>query len=414
MTTGNPRSPLAALSPLATLALLLAVAPSACLLAQEPPGADQPPRGEVVVDIAGDVRPRVRLALPAATRPRTSTPGAQSAFDELERTLRQDLELHGDFVVSGPEELRVLRLTGDQKRDFVLYQSLGNEHLVSVDLKLEGPERVVLEGKVYQLSDGRFILGKRYGGGLDLVRRIAHTFADEIARYLVGRRGLALTQIVFLSDRDDQLNKELFLMDYDGANQRRISGHRSISISPAWSPSGDGIAYASYFGGSSASLYWVDLATGKKSDILVDDRMTMSPTMSPDGRRLAFARSLDGNWDIYVAARERGTPQRLTSASGIDTNPAWGPTGREIAFTSDRAGTPQIYVMEAEGTDQRRVTNRAGSDYNDGAAWHPRGDKLAFSHRDSSNARFDIAEIDLVTNEIELLTGPPGSHESPS
>ncbi len=87
------------------------------------------------------------------------------------------------------------------------------------------------------------MLGKRYRGDPSIARRIAHTFADEIILYFSGRQGLALTSIAFAADRSGF--KEIYLMDADGANQRPITAHKSISMSPEWNPNGREIAYIS-------------------------------------------------------------------------------------------------------------------------------------------------------------------------
>ena len=93
----------------------------------------------------------------------------------------------------------------------------------------------MLEGRLVDLKSGQAIVGKRYRSQFNLARRVGHTFADEIVLFFTGRRGVALTTIAFYSDRDGGA-KEIFLMDADGANQRRITGHKSISMSPAWRP----------------------------------------------------------------------------------------------------------------------------------------------------------------------------------
>ena len=321
------------------------------------------------------------------------------------------------FNIQGPDVLKVLRLTGDRDQDFIQYASLGNEVVLLNEFSLEGANQIHLKGRLYDLKSGRFIVGKGYTGGFELTRRIAHTFNDEIVLYFTGTPGIALTQLAFTSDRDGMGSdgrpmKELYLMDYDGAGQRRISGHRSLSLAPSWSPNSDGISYVSWYEGP-PSLYWVDIETGAKSPILVDDTSTMSPTFSPDARRIAFSRSLRGNWEIFTVPTAGGQARRLTDSNAIDTNPAWSPNGREIAFTSDRSGRPQIYVMDADGTNVRRLT--FNGNYNDGAAWHPDGQKLLYSHRDESGSRFDLAMVDLVTLEEKNLTlGIPGNHEAPS
>ena len=154
------------------------------------------------------------------------------AASTMERTLRADLERSGIFDVQGPEQLEVLQLTGDSARDFELYKSLRNELLLTTDVRQEDG-RLVLEGRVFDIESGQIVVGKRYRGVPSAARRIAHTFADEIVLFFSGRQGLALTSIAFYSDRGGF--KEIYLMDSDGANQRAITGHKSISRSPGWS-----------------------------------------------------------------------------------------------------------------------------------------------------------------------------------
>ncbi|MDH3744496.1 MAG: hypothetical protein OES47_05270 [Acidobacteriota bacterium] len=385
--------------------------------AAAPQDQDEPAQDITVVLEQGQQRARFRIAVPdpdtSAAAPRTSV-----ASLDLTTVLRQDLEASGVFSVQGPEQLSVLSLTGDRLRDAPLYQSLGNELLLESAVR-EEKGLLVLEGRIFQLSGGETILGKRYRGGYELSRRMAHTFADEIVRYFTGRRGVALTAIAFHSDRDGLTRggdprREVYLMDYDGWNQRAVTAHESMSMSPAWSPGSDAIAYVTYVENELVSIYSVDVRTGAKTPVVRSGGFNSSPAFSPDGRKIAFARTVGGgNTEIFVSHRDGSNLVRLTNANGIDTNPAWSPTGREIAFTSGRSGRPQIYVMGAEGTDLRRATFTG--DYNDGAEWSPDGARIVHSSRRSSGTSFDLALTDLTTNETRLLTaGVAGSHESPS
>ncbi len=391
-------------------AIALAAAALAPLLAQERPR--ELPGSDVTVILDKGARARLRIAVPApGSAPPSSSPAGRAA-EEILSVLREDLAASGVFVVQGPQEVSILRLTGLQQRDFELYRSIGNELLLDTVIKDESG-RVVLEGRVWDLGSARSVLGKRYRSDYALARRIAHTFADEIVRFFTGRAGVALTSIAFHSDRSEPRNREIYLMDYDGFNQRAITNHQTLSLSPDWAPQSDAVAYVSYLRGN-PGIFEVDLATGKKTPILVDGDFNISPSFSPDGKRLTFARSVgDGNTEIFVCRRDGSGLRRLTTAGGIDTNPAWSPTGREIAFTSSRSGSPQIYVMGAEGTDLRRVTFKG--DYNDGAAWSPDGTRIAHSSRRDRRGHFDIAITDLVTLESEIITaGQPGSFESPA
>jgi TolB protein len=398
--------------------LYLVTIAAACIgpaLAQEPPAGQ--PGDSVTIRISDEQGvPKYKIALAPIDGPAAPQPEAARALEDLEATLRNDLELSGVFDVRGPETLSVLRLSGDRAKDLLAIKSLDNDLVVFGTVRLEG-ERLVLEGRLYDVSlwEGRdpgaaFILGKSYRGTFDLARLIAHTFSDEILYAITGRRGIALTSIAFTSDRDGGGIKELYLMDYDGVDQRRLSAHQSLSFSPAWSPSGDGLAYVSYYRGG-PSLFWVDRASGAKSEILVDDTMSTSPSFSPDGRRIAFSRSVGGNPEIFVVDRDGSNLRQLTSSGGIDANPAWSPDGTMIAFTSSRAGSPQLYSMRSDGSEVRRLTLLGK--YNDGAAWHPDGTRLTFAHRAGDGSRFDIAVVELATQDMRILTAGPGSHEAP-
>lgn len=397
------------LAPFTFAALLVAQAPATAPSPTDP-GAEAigAPGREVTLTVEGPLQAQLKLAMPQLTfRPGMTGPG-QAAARELEAALREDLERSGIFVIQGPEELAVLQLSGDTARDFEGYRSLGNEVLLLGDVYEEGG-RLVLEGRVYDLASKQSILGKRYRGGFELARRMAHSFADEIVLYFSGRRGIALSSLAFYSDRTG--DKEIFLMDYDGRNQRAITGHKSISMAPDWSPTGDAIAYVSFFDGA-PGIYLVDLASGGKRKVVADGVLNSSPSFSPDGRRVAFSRSLGGNTEIFVANRDGSGMRRLTHSAGIDTNPSFSPTGTMIAYTSSRAGSPHIYLMDAEGTNDRRISFEGG--YNDGAAWSPDGKRLAYASRRRGNS-FDIVVTDLALLDTQVVTrGLPGSHEAPS
>ncbi|HLF56716.1 MAG TPA: Tol-Pal system beta propeller repeat protein TolB [Thermoanaerobaculia bacterium] len=395
-----------AIYPLCLLVVALAAAQT------PPPETTAPPpvapQGiTVVLDRSSQV-PIVTLAFPAIPGTSALPNTAANAARELEQTLRRDLERSGIFELLGPEQLGVLTLTGDLERDADQYRSLGAAMLLAAEVELEG-DRLVLEGRLVDLASRQTIVGKRYRGTFDLARRIAHTFADEIVLFLTSKRGIAMTAIALYSDRDG--HKEIYMMDYDGYDQRKVTAHQSISMSPSWSGQGNTIAYVSYFGGKGPALYLADIATGKKSPLVTEGTFNASPSFSPDGRRVAFARALGANIEIFVCDRDGSGVRRLTNSGGIDMNPAWSPSGQEIAFTSSRSGSPQLYVMDAEGSNLRRVTFEG--EYNDGASWSPDGTRLAYATR-VDRSRFDIAVLDLVSLAAKRLTAGSGSNEAPS
>jgi TolB protein len=379
--------------------------------ATPPPGPPPGQQEDVTLVLQPGQRPRFRLAFPEVSRPAGLAADAAAAAAELDQTARSDLEASRGFEIQGPWAFTQLALTGERAHDFEQYRSLGNEVVLLGEIDVErGRDRIVFEGRLYDLRSGQAILAKRYRGGLSAARRIAHTFADEVVLFLLGRRGVALTSIAFASDRTG--SKEIFTMDYDGADPRPVTAHKSTSLSPAWRPDGRGLAYASFVGGA-PGIYFADLGSGRKSPIATQGDQNISPSYSPDGRRLVFSRALGANSEIAVADAGGGNVTRLTHTGAIDTNPAWSPKGSEIAFTSNRAGNPNVYVMDAEGTNVRRISFEGN--YNDGAAWSPEGDAVAYASRRGPG--FDVVVTNLVTLETRQLThsqGGEGSNEEPT
>jgi TolB protein len=369
--------------------------------------ADAPQDKEVtlVLDRGGVLR-KMKLAVPAFKGTAGLAGDGAAGAGELEATVRQDLAASGFFEIQGPEILSGLALTGDLASDLAVYRSTGNEVLILGELRQEA-DKGVFEGRVLDLGSGQAILAKRYRGGWNVARRMGHTFADEVIHFLTGKVGINMTSIAFTSDRTGA--KEIFIVDYDGANPRRITGHRSTSMSPAWNKAGDTLAYTSFFNGP-AGIYLADLGSGRKRPLVTSGSLNSSPSFAPDGRQVAFARSLDGNVEIFTADLSGAGLRRLTHSGAIDTNPAWSPKGSDIAFTSSRAGNPNVYLMDAEGANVRRVTFEGT--YNDGASWSPDGDLIAYASR--RDGRFQIAVTNVVTLATKVLTSGPGENESPT
>ncbi len=375
--------------------------------AQEPPPPPAEQEGTVPTVVLDErIRSQVRLAFPAAEIAPGMTADVLDAAREIEQTLREDLDQDRLFNVQGPAEISVLALTGERQHDFEQYRSLGNQAVLLATVKAEG-DKLVLDGWLYDLDSQQSILGKRYRGTLAQTRLVAHYLADAIHFQFDGKPGLALTTLAFQSDRTG--HQELYLMDYDGRNQSRISGHKSTSGYSDWSPTGDAIAYMSYFNGS-PGIYYVDLASGDKVPIYQEGTLNLSPSFSPDGRRIAFSHSQASNVDVYVCERRCQRPTRVTRSGAIDTNPAWSPNGEQLAFTSSRSGRPNIYVVDVDGENIRRISFEGN--YNEGASWRPDGTQIAYASRHGN--RFRIAVTSLVDLTTRIVAQGPESYEEPS
>ncbi len=172
-------------------------------------------------------------------------------------------------------------------------------------------------------------------------RHLAHQFADDIIGVLSGGLpGIAQTQIAYASEKSG--NKEIWVMDYDGANQHQITTLKSISLTPRWSPDSTRIAFTCYVpfrGITSAQICIYSTDSNRLISFPRYRGHERSPAWSPDGSQIAFMSSQGGDPEIYVSDLTGAHLHRVTFAAGVSTSPAWNPkTGKQIVFVSDRGG----------------------------------------------------------------------------
>lgn len=331
-----------------------------------------------------------------------------AASRAMTQVLRDDLSFSGIFRVVEHADLVADRHAGDMRRgsiDFTDWAFLGVQALVKARY-FSNKGKLVLEGKLYDVSRGAMITGKRYQSAEEASRAMVHKLADEIVYRFTGERGVARTRISFVAQTDG--DKELYVVDYDGESPQRITTDRSIALSPAWSPDGRYLLYTSYKA-NNPDLTILDLATGKRARFSSWPGVNMAAEWSPDGKRIAVVLSKDGNPEIYTTDRRGKDLRRLTDNRDIDCSPSWSPKSREIVFTSDRSRTPQLYVMNEDGSNLRRLTHRGG--FNDLGAWSPRGDRIAFVSRIAGH--FQICTINPDGTDWQQLTTSAGDNESP-
>lgn len=357
---------------------------------------------EVVLTIREGV-PAISLALPPFIYD-SSSPQAKQAAETIYQVLSDDLRFSRVFQLVPKEHLNYIRPLNPKEIFFKDWESIQARILLVGEIGLS-ENRMTFEVRIYDVKSERMILGKRYQPEPELFRLVAHRVADELMK-LYGEKPYFTTKIVFVSNRDG--NDELYMMDYDGANQTRLTFNKWRDYMPAWSPDQRAIVFTSYRAGN-PDLYLLYPYEGRLSPVSTKGT-NFSGAFSPDGKKIAFCSTRDGNAEIYVAKGDGTGVRRITFNSAIDTAPSWSPTGREITFTSDRTGTPQIYLMDAEGANVRKVS--FGGNYLDSPAWSPDGERIAFVSR--VNNFFDLYILNLKSNKITKLTETNSRNESPS
>lgn len=341
---------------------------------------------DVRLDIRGGGQ-RIRIHL-EALKP-TGDRAASGGAGEAQAVLANDLATSAAFEVS---------------REWSNEPATGAQAVVGGGWNVRG-NQARLSGEVKDPT-GRPILLKEYRGPLSEWRTLVHRFADDIVLQFTGESGVAETRIAFVGQSGR--NKELYVMDADGARLRALTADKSIALSPSWSPEGSLLIFSSYRGGGAPQLYVMYASGGRPFLLSGRAGNNTSGSYSPDGREVAATLSVDGNPEIYVMDARGGSPRRLTNHRGIDTSPSWSPTGREIAFTSDRGGSPQVYVMDRDGGNVRRLTYDIS--YTDSPAWSPKGDRIAFVARSGNGFDVWVAAAD-GSGARAVVTG--GSNENP-
>jgi Tol biopolymer transport system component len=212
------------------------------------------------------------------------------------------------------------------------------------------------------------------------------------------------SRIAFASARSGSL--DVYVMDIDGSDTRRLTTTRGNQSQPTWSPDGSRIAFQSDADGDHIYVMGSDGKGARR--VTNDPAPEIEPAWSPDGRWIAYSRRLPGTEirELWLVHPDGSARHRLTGRAQAAYGPAWSPDGRTIAFASKQeTGRFEIYAIGADGRGLRRVTFS-----NDDAfepAWSPDGKTLAFS-RDGS-----IVTIDATGADPQVLTGSEMNDSSP-
>ena len=269
-----------------------------------------------------------------------------------------------------------------------------------VILDEEGQLRVLF--RLWNLFQGKEMLGFSLDSPQKQWRRIAHRMSDMIYQRLTGEKGYFNTRIVFISESGNKVNrkKRLTIMDQDGANKHYLTSGDFLVLTPRFSPSSQQITYISYETGI-PQIFLYNLKTGRREVLGQFSGMTFSPRFSPNGQTICMTLERNGNSDIYLLDLRSRKLTRLTTHPSIDTSPSFSPDGKNIVFNSDRGGTPQLYVMDLQGDNIERISFGTGRYLT--PVWSPRGDLIAYTKNHNKKFYIGVLKPDGSGTE-KLLT----------
>jgi len=321
--------------------------------------------------------------------------------------LNRDLKLSGIFQVVADKNIFLVQSPGSpEKANMEEFLSVGVKILITGDLKIKEDDTIVFSAYVFDTTNGKKIISRIYKGEKNVLHSLIHSFSDELIYVFSGKKGSTRSKIAFVSDKTG--HREIFVMDYDGQNQRQMTKLKSTTIFPAISPDRKMIAFTSYKK-NNPDLYLLTIGKGIKT-IYSAEGIGSTPDFSNDGKWIVFSASLNGNTDIYVYEIATEKITRLTTGRAIDTSPRFSPHGNEIIFTSDRFGSPKIYLMTKEGLNTKKL-GTAGN-YNDSPIWSPDGNQIAYVAMFKN--KFDIFIYSIIENKNYRLTSGEGSSEYPA
>ena len=372
--------------------VLLAAAPLA--------GAQQ--KGMLELDVIGGRA----AALPIAVVPF----GGDCGETDVGGVVRADLGRSGQFRALDVSQI-VERPTRGSEVAYPAWRMLKQDFLLVGRCVAEGGGYRT-EYELFDVAKQERLLGFALTAPAGSMRDVAHQISDAVYEKILGVPGAFWTRIAYVTSSGLGRGARYALMvaDADGWNPRTVVNSTEPLMSPSWSPDGRRLAYVSFEGGNSA--VWIqDIASGSREKLTSFRGINGAPSFSPDGGRLALTLSKGGNPDVYVMDLGSKQLTQVTNHFGIDTEPSWSPDGSSLYFTSDRGGRPQVYQVAASGGSATRVSFEGS--YNASPSVSFDGKKIATAQGAGNVYRIALLDNSLGSPRWSMLS--PGSlDESPS
>lgn len=336
--------------------------------------------------------------------------GNQGLPQDVAQIVENDLLRSGEFRTLARGDMFEKPSEPGQVR-YPTWRTLNMDNIVIGSIRREpGSDRVIVRFYLLDALQGEQVQAFEMPPvAPEQLRGIAHNIADLIYEKLTGIPGIFSTMIAYVASTGigPQRTYALYVADADGENPRQIATSREPLMSPSWSPDRKRLSYVGYERGKQ-SIYLHTLASGQVKKLVSEKGINGSPVWSPDGRYIAVTLSFEINPDIYIIDTQTNTRRRVTDHYGIDTEVSWFPDGQNLVFTSDRGGQPQIYKVGINGGDPERLTFEGRQNLD--AAVSPDGKSMAFVNVDSGQR---IAVMDLATRRMSIVSSG-NLDESPS
>lgn len=302
------------------------------------------------------------------------------------------------------------------------WKLVGADFLFFADYSTE-QGKLLVNASLHHIHLQKTLFRRKYRGETDQANQIIDKLSNDIVKSLTGKKGVFETKILSAKSTSGT-KKELFVMDWNGENKKRLTYHRSIVLSPAWSHDGNKVAYSAFvynkrFKKRVAALFLYNLKTNKIKLLSARNGANLGSDFFPGKRQMLITLgSGKGQLDIFKLNLKSLAVSPLTKGPwrAINVEPSIHPRTRQIAFSSDKNGKTMIYVMSPTGKNVRQLT--FAGHHNANPDWHPEKSELVFSGL--SQGRMDLFHISANGIGLKRLTslkkrnGQWANCESPS
>jgi TolB protein len=298
------------------------------------------------------------------------------------------------------------------------FSKSGASYAINLDL-LGSAGSYILEAKLYTKNGEEGLQSSSFKKS-DL-RLETHRLADRVFRKITGKGSIFMSHILFVSDKDGSRRKpvkELYIMDFDGGNPKRLTRHYGTVISPSISMNGSQVMYSliknSKAKNRNVNLYILDLKSGKNRVLSSRKGINSGAVFMPDGKSILTTMSHQGNAELYAMNIKSGALKRITKHYAPDVDPSINVQGNLVAFLSGRsgAGRPMIYVADPRAQEKNIKRVSFVGKFNATPRFSPDGSEIVFSSW--LDNRFDIFRVDSTGANLHRLTRDFGSNEDPT
>ncbi len=279
--------------------------------------------------------------------------------------------------------------------------------------------------KVWSILTKKEILSQTFKVEKDNLRSNAHHISDALYRSITGKPSIFNSKIFFVSDRTSKkdIEKELYIMDFDGRRVDKLTNYNSVVLSPSISQDNSRIMFSVIAAKKVISrskvkliknidLKILDLKTKKIETVSDKPGINSGAIFGAGGDLIYLTLSYTGNADIYEMSLNSGKMRKITSHYGDDVDPSITSDGSLMTFLSNRPGKAHIYTMNPSETEKDVKRISFVGKFNATPRFSPDGKEIVFSSWVDNG--FDLYRIGSDGNNLVRLTKGFGSNEEPA